>query len=226
MKRINIFVGNYGSGKTELSINAALLLKRQYPEVVLADIDIVNPYFRSSEHKQMLEKAGIKVMMPEYANTNVDLPTLPHGVASVFDGAAYAVLDCGGDPAGATALGSLKPHVVKAQQDMEVYFVVNACRPLQSTLAETLNMVRVIEHVSRVKVTALINNTNLGRETTANELCLGQEITLAVSETLNIPIAYISGTKEVLAAYQKIDPQAKEKLFPIEIFTRPYWLDT
>ncbi len=226
MKRINIFVGNYGSGKTELSINAALYLKKEHPNVLLADIDIVNPYFRSSEHKDMLQNAGIKVLMPEYANTNVDLPTLPPGVSSVFTGAAHAVLDCGGDPAGATALGSLKNHIEKALDDMEVYFVINACRPLQSTLQETIDLVRVIGHVARVKVTGLINNTNLGRETTAEELRMGQEMAQAVSESLGIPLAYISGTKEVLEAYGRIDPQAKGKFFPIEIFTRPYWLDT
>jgi hypothetical protein len=225
MKRVNIFVGNYGSGKTEISINAALYLRKQFTDVVLADIDIVNPYFRSSEHKDTLECAGIRVLMPEYANTNVDLPTLPPGVASVFSGSATAVLDCGGDPAGATALGSLKNHVEKAAGEMEVYFVINACRPLQSTLTETLEMVRVIEHVARIRVTALINNTNLGRETTANEIRLGQEMSLAVSEKLSIPLAYITGTKEVLEAYGQVDPGAKNKFFPIKIFTRPYWLD-
>jgi MinD-like ATPase involved in chromosome partitioning or flagellar assembly len=226
LKRINFFVGNYGSGKTEIAINASLRLKQQFPEVILADIDIVNPYFRSSEHKAYLEERGIKVLMPQYANTGVDLPTLPLDIYSVFIGNAHVILDCGGDPAGATALGALKKHIEKIEDDMEVYFVLNACRPRQATLEQTLEMVKVIEHVSRIKVTGIINNTNIANETTAKELAMGQEIAQKTADALHLPLSYISGKKEVLEAYAKTDPAAKEKFFPIDIFMRPYWLDT
>ena len=82
----------------------------------------------------------------------------------------------------------------------------------------------MIEHVSRVKVNALINNTNLGPETTAREVALGQGIALEVSERLGLPLAYISGTKEVLAEYAESEPEEARKFFVIDIFTRPYWL--
>lgn len=223
MKRINLFVGNYGSGKTELSINTAINLKKDHEDVILADVDIVNPYFRSSEHAAMLRGKGIRVLMPEYANTAVDLPTLPRDIYSVFAGSAWAVLDCGGDPAGATALGALKPHIEKVKEDTEVYFVLNACRPLQSTVAQTVDMIRAIEHVSRLRVTAIINNTNIANETTAGELKAGQEIAKKVSQELSIPIAYISGKKDVLEEYRKENAADTDKLLPIAIFMRPYW---
>lgn len=226
MKRINFFVGNYGSGKTEIAINTALRLKQQFSDVILADIDIVNPYFRSSEHKAFLEEEGIKVLMPQFANTNVDLPTLPPEIYSVFIGDAHAILDCGGDPAGATALGALKKHIEKVADDMEVYFVLNACRPRQETLEQTIEMIKVIEHVSRLKVTSIINNTNIANETTVTELKKGQAIALAASEMLNIPVSYVCGKKDVLEEYARIDPGSKDKLFAIDIFMRPYWLDT
>lgn len=226
MKRINIFVGNYGSGKTELAINAALKLKEEHEEVALADIDIVNPYFRSSEHKEMLEGKGIRVLMPEYANTAVDLPTLPVGIYSVFTGDAYAVLDCGGDPAGATTLGALKPHIEKAGQDTQVYFVLNTRRPLQETAAQAIEMVRAIEHVSRIKVTGLINNTNIANETTLEPLLEGREIANQVSAALQIPVSYVSGKKEILDAYRKAFPEEGDKLFEISIFMRPYWMES
>ena len=226
MKRINFFVGNYGSGKTEIAINAALMLKRTINDVALADIDIINPYFRSSEHKAFLEERGIKVLMPQFATTGADLPTLPPDIYSVFVGHAHAILDCGGDPAGATALGALKEHIDKVKGEMEVYFVLNACRPRQSTLKQTIEMIKVIEHVSRIKVTGIINNTNIANETTANELAMGQEIALQASQALDIPVSYISGKRDVLDAYVKMYPSDTDKFFAIDIFMRPYWLDT
>lgn len=226
MKRINFFVGNYGSGKTEIAINTALMLKRELKNVILADIDIVNPFFRSSEHKAFLEERGIKVLMPQFANTGVDLPTLPPDIYSVFTGNAHAILDCGGDPAGATALGALKEHINKVAGEIEVYFVLNACRPRQATLKQTIEMIKVIEHVSRIKVTGIINNTNIANETTASELAMGQKIALQASETLHIPVSYISGKKEILRDYEKMNPSDKEKFLAINIFMRPYWLDT
>lgn len=226
MKRINIFVGNYGSGKTEFAINAALKLREEHDRVVLADIDIVNPYFRSSEHKEMLEGRGIKVLMPEYANTAVDLPTLPLNIYSVFTGDSYAVLDCGGDPAGATALGALKPHIEKTIADIAVYFVLNSRRPLQETAPQAIEMVRAIEHVSRIKVTGIVNNTNLANETTLNELIEGRAVANEVSEALKIPVAYISGKREILERYREVFPGEADKLFEISIFMRPYWQES
>jgi len=223
LKRITLFVGNYGSGKTELSINTALKLRENHAHVTLADVDIVNPYFRSSEHREMLESKGIKVLMPEFANTAVDLPTLPRDIYSVFSGNAFAVLDCGGDPAGATALGALKPHLDRAKDETEVFFVLNACRPLQGTAEQTLEMIRAIEHVSRIKVNAIVNNTNIANETTAKELAEGQEIAKAVSQALQLPIAFISGKKDVLDEYRKAYAGEGDKFMEIAIFMRPYW---
>ncbi len=226
MKRINIFTGNYGSGKTELAINTALKLKKEHKDVILADMDIVNPYFRSSQHKDFLNKKSIKVIAPRFANTQTDIPSLPQELDLIFTGNIFSVLDCGGDPAGATALGALKPRLEETIKDTEVYFVLNACRPFQSTLKQTLEMMRVIEHVSRIKITGIINNTNLAKKTTVEELVKGQQIAIKASEIFGIPLCYISGEKRLLDEYEKLNPKNPYELFYIDIFMRPYWLNT
>ena len=224
MKRFNIFVGNYGSGKTEISLNTALELRRQGKEVVLADVDIVNPYFRSSEHQQLLKDAQIRLIMPPGANTNVDIPSLPLDIYAVFNGTHHAVLDCGGDPAGATALGALKHKIAEVEEETEVYFVMNARRPLQQTAAETLEMLRSIEYVSRLKVTGIINNTNLADETTVKDLLYGQRVASEVSRETGIPLSYVSGKREIIEEYLKEMPQDKDKVLVIQRYMKPEWM--
>ena len=224
MKRVNVFVGNYGSGKTELSVNAALLLRETYEDVALADADIVNPYFRASEQRALLEARGVRVFAPEYASTGVDLPTLPPGVAAAISGRARVVVDCGGDPAGATALGALQPYFETARAETEVYFVLNACRPLQRTAREAVEMARGIEAVCRLRVTGVINNTNMAGETEAAHLAAGQEIARKAARALGVPVCYVAGTAEALDAFAKLFPRDVTPRFPLRLYTRPYWL--
>ena len=226
MKRINIFVGNYGSGKTEISLNTALKLNKLGKRVILADIDIVKPYFRSSEHKDMLEQKGIMVMMPPGANTNVDLPSLPVDIYSAFDGDQCVVIDCGGDPAGATALGSLRHKIQANEKDVSIYFVLNARRPLQASANETIEMLTSIEYVSKLKVGGIINNTNLANETTVEDLIFGNEIAKQVSEKTGIKISYVSGTGEIIDEFLSRYPEFDGKAIKLELLMRPYWQQT
>ncbi|MEZ4358260.1 MAG: ATP-binding protein [Eubacteriales bacterium] len=223
MNKITIFVGNYGSGKTEIALNAAFKLKDQGKDVILADIDIVNPYFRSSEHKELLNEKGIRVIMPPGANSNVDLPSLPVDIYAVFDSGSYVVMDCGGDPAGATALGALKHKIDAVKSDVKLYFVLNARRPLQGSIDETLEMLNSIEYVSHLKVDGIINNTNLADETSVEDLIYGQEVAIGLSEKTGIPISYISGESTVLEEFKRRFPEYTDKLMPINIYMRPYW---
>lgn len=223
MKKIAVFFGNYGSGKTELSLNLALHLAQEHTDVSLVDLDIVNPYFRSSEHATMLKDHGIRVISPVYANTAVDLPSLPPDIFAAFQG-GYAVFDCGGDPVGAAALGSLKAQFDAQLDDVDALFVVNTNRPFQSDAAQLAESLTRIQQSARLKASGLVLNTNLGSGTTGDELAKSFPIVRELSETFGIPITYVSGTKKSLELFALQYPGFAAQRIELKIFTRPEWL--
>ncbi len=223
-KKFFVFIGNYGSGKTELSINFALDFAKKY-KTALVDLDIVNPYFRSSEKRGILESAGIKVIEPVFANKTIDSPSLPAEVASVFvDGSERVVFDAGGDPVGATALGRYHGDFARFIGDVEALYVVNARRPLSGTADDILEMLAQIQGRARMRISGLINNTNLSIETTADDLLFGQEIIRDVSERSGLPVRYTTGWKSVLDSLAERSGVLGEP-YPIETRMRPEWLD-
>ena len=166
-KRITLFAGHYGSGKTNAAVNYAFSLKNKGLEVTVADLDTVNPYFRTKDSEKEFSEAGIKLIASEFANSNVDLPALPAEMYNVvFDKSRYAVLDIGGDDRGAYALGRFAP-AIKNEGDYRMAFVVNCYRPLTSTPAEAMEIMREIEAASGLSFNAIVNNSNVGEETTA-----------------------------------------------------------
>lgn len=223
MKRITVLIGNYGSGKTELSLNIALKKRQAHEDVALVDLDIVNPYFRSSEHRQMLEDNGIRVVAPVYANTAVDLPTLPPDVFSVFK-RGQTVFDCGGDPVGAAALGGLKPHFDAVRSETEVLYVVNTMRPFQDSARHIAESLDKIQTRARLDADGFVYNANLGSETTGCELAEGFDIMREASDITDIPIAYVSGTAAALDMFQAQHTGYTGEFFPISIYMRPYWM--
>jgi hypothetical protein len=223
MKKITVLFGNYGSGKTELALNLALALSAQHKDVSLIDFDIVNPYFRSSEHTAMLQKNGIRVISPVYANTGVDLPSLPPDIYAAFQG-GYAVFDCGGDPVGAAALGSLKAQFDAQRDNVEALFVVNTNRPFQADAQQLAESVSRIQHSARLVADGFILNANLGSGTTGNELNESFPIIQELSALTGTPLKYISGTKETLALFEMHHPNVNTERIELKIFTRPEWL--
>ncbi|MEG0356967.1 MAG: hypothetical protein RR580_04455, partial [Christensenellaceae bacterium] len=129
MKRFNIFAGNYGSGKTEISLNTALELRKDR-RVTLVDMDTVNPYFRSAESAEMLKQHDIALIAPTFANTNVDVPAISAAVFGAFE-SENAIFDAGGDPVGAVALGGLFGYFMAVREQVMFYYVINARRPMQ-----------------------------------------------------------------------------------------------
>lgn len=165
MNKIHIFVGHYGSGKTNVAVNFALELRNIVDlEISLVDLDIVNPYFRAADNKALLNQNGIKTILPCYANTNVDIPTPPIEIKSVFDSDCYSVFDVGGDDDGAIVLSVYKEQIISQGYDM--YFVYNSYRPLTSDPFDAFLLMKRIEEVSGLKFSGIINNSNLGVETT------------------------------------------------------------
>lgn len=168
MKRVTLFCGHYGSGKTNIAVNYALDLRSKGLEVTLADLDIVNPYFRSKDSTEELEASGVRVIALPFANSSVDLPALPsQAYALVQDRSRYAILDIGGDDRGAYALGRFVPYLLE-EDDYEMVYVVNFFRPLTETVDQAIEVMGEIEAACGLRFTSVVNNSNLGAESTAD----------------------------------------------------------
>jgi len=219
LKRITIFTGHFGSGKTEIAVNHTLNLCKAGEKVSIVDLDIVNPFFRSSEVRDVLEREGARVISPVFAVTNVDIPSLPAEIYSVFQNReGKVVFDVGGDDTGAVALGRFTPYF--RQEGYDMLYVINAKRPLSSTPEDIIEMLAAIESNSRLKVTGLINNTNLAKETSVQDILEGQAVVEEVARRLNLPIRMISGKKELL---DRLPEEMRAAAFPIKRFMKPLW---
>lgn len=187
-KRITLFAGHYGSGKTNIAVNYALKLREDGKPVVIADLDIVNPYFRTKDSEKELSEAGIRLISSEFASSNVDLPALPQDVYSIVDNnTEYAVMDIGGDDRGAYALGRYADSI-KKENNYEMFMVINMYRPLTRDVESTLEVMNEIEAACSMKFTAIVNNSNIGVETTAEDVLDSLSYAQKVSELTGLPI--------------------------------------
>ena len=198
-KRLTLFAGHYGSGKTNIAVNYALYLAAEGKKVCIADLDIVNPYFRTKDSAAVLEAAGVDLISPQYANSNVDLPALPAAsYRLVQDRSSYGIMDIGGDDRGAYALGRFVPSILE-ENDYRMIFVANASRPLTRTAEDAMEVMAEIEAACGLKFTDLINNTNLGSETTAETVLAAENYMQELSRLSGLPIFATTATEEVAA---------------------------
>ena len=187
-KRLTLFAGHYGSGKTNIAVNYALALAREGKAVCIADLDIVNPYFRTKDSAAVLEAAGVELISPQFANTNVDLPALPaEAYKLVTDHSTYAIMDIGGDDRGAYALGRYVPSILE-ENNYRMVFVANCYRPLTRTPEEAVEVMREIEAACGLKFTDIVNNSNLGGETTAETVLSSVEYVNKLSQLTDLPV--------------------------------------
>ena len=196
-KRIALFCGHYGSGKTNAAVNYALWLKATGKDVAVADMDIVNPYFRTKDSEDDLKKAGIELISPHFANSNVDLPSLPQELYGLFQRKERnVVLDIGGDDRGAYALGRYTPYILE-ENDFDCFFVANFYRPLTRTAQEALEVMREIEIAGKVPFTGIINNSNIGEDTTKEDV----EKTFPIAEELSVltglPVVMVTAEESI-----------------------------
>lgn len=212
-KRITLFAGHYGSGKTNIAVNYALHLKSLGKDVVIADLDIVNPYFRTRDSLEDFEKAGIRLVSSEFASTNVDLPALPQEVYSILDNPTeYAIMDIGGDDRGAYALGRYADSI-KAENNYEMIFVFNKFRPLTPTAEDAVEIMGEIENACHIKFTAIANNSNLGALTTVEDVLSSVEETERLSQLTGLPVVMTAVTDNLVNNLNgKI-----ENLFPLTL---------
>ena len=198
--RFLVLTGNYGSGKTEIALNLAERLAGEGKRITLVDLDIVNPYFRSAEKKEELERAGVRVLMPVFALTTVDIPALPAEIQSVFEVPSdHVIFDVGGDDTGAAALGRYAPSFQRVRQDLACVLVVNCMRPLTETEEDILELAARISQRGRLSIDWVINNTNLADRTEPAMVEAGERTALACAARLKAARTLTAGEKQVLA---------------------------
>ena len=186
IKKFTVVTGHYGCGKTNLSINLAIEAAKAGEKVTIVDMDLVNPYFRTSDYRPLLEANGIEVITPVFGATNLDIPSLPASMYSIFDREGRVIVDVGGDDAGSTVLGRFRPQL--ANTDYDMLYVINRFRSMTVTAEETVGILREIEGVSGLKATKLVNNSHLMNETTGTEISKGLEYAGKVSELTGLEI--------------------------------------
>lgn len=219
-KRIRIVTGHYGSGKTEFAVNYALKLAKIKNKIALADLDVVNLYFRSREKADMLEKAGIKVIGGSIHAPAVDVPAISAEVYGPLQNKEWeAILDVGGDPAGARTLGRYQEYFKDGEYDM--FFILNANRTETQTVEKAIEYLKKIEAVANARVTGIVNNTHLLKSTTVQDVLNGQELAVKVSQKLGIPIKYVAAIEKVA---EELPKDIEGEIFPIKMYMREEWM--
>ena len=230
-KRLTLFAGHYGSGKTNIAVNYALRLAGEGKQVCIADLDIVNPYFRTKDSAKVLEEAGVHLISPQFANTNVDLPALPaEAYRLVTDKSVYGIMDIGGDDRGAYALGRYVPSILE-ENDYRMIFVANCYRPLTRTPEEAIEVMREIEEACGLKFTDIVNNSNLASETTAETVLDSVSYVEKLSRLSGLPVFATTAMASVAPALEGKLPdvlplQLQEKYFDLpsqKPVSRPLW---
>lgn len=214
MIKIIIITGHYGCGKTNVAVNIALRLAEKGEKVTVVDLDIVNPYFRTADFGGLFADKGIELAVPQYANSNLDIPALDFDLGAIINNTGYTVIDVGGDPEGAVALGRYG-DVLKSRSDAALYYVINKYRYLTSTPEETLELLREIEAASGLKCSGIINNSNLGELTDNKTVTAALDYAEATAKAANLPLLCSCSEGKNLSGV--------EKAFETEIYVRLPW---
>ncbi len=220
LKRIIIIGGHYGTGKTNLAVNLALDFKKSGEAVTLCDLDIVNPYFRSSDFKVLARQRGIQLVSPIFAGTNLDLPALSSRLdAAIFDESSRLIIDVGGDDAGAAVLGRYAAKIMAAGYSF--LYVINRSRPLTETPRQAVEILREIEQASRLAATDLANNTHLAQLTSAEIILNSQDYAQQVSALTGLELLFTTAPRPLADEVQAGCRQGD--VYPIELYVKTPW---
>ena len=215
MKKITIVTGHYGTGKTNYSVNLALEAARTGEPVTIVDLDIVNPYFRTADFGSLFAEHGVTMITPDYANSNVDIPVLNFDLERIASDPGYLIVDVGGDDAGATALGRYAEAFAEYGEQLDMLYVINCYRYLTSTPQEALEMLYEIEQASHMKHTGIVNNSNLGSETTAAHIESSLPFAQELARQAGLPLLYTTYD-------DRLSPSGVG-LHPVHVHVRPIW---
>lgn len=216
MKKITVITGHYGSGKTNISVNLALKLAEQSFKVCVVDLDIVNPYFRTADFENLFSSYGIELVKPMYANSNLDIPAISFDLERIVGENGYIIIDVGGDDAGAVALGRYAEALSAYADGLDMLYVVNRYRYMTRSSDEALELMYEIECASRMKHTGIINNSNLGTETTAGDVTASMRFAEEISAKSGLPLMFTSYRSS-------LDISGISNAEKVEIYVKPLW---
>ena len=216
-KSLTLVCGHYGTGKTNLSINLAIECARSGKDVVLVDLDIVNPYFRSSDYADVLKKENVRIVGPVFANSNTDTPSLPAEMGSVLaDESKTVIVDVGGDDVGATALGRYADII--RQRGYDMIYVINRYRSMTTTPEEAAEILVEIERACGLKANSIVNNSHLKQQTTADTVMNSVNFADCTAKMLGLPISFTTAPRGVSDALNNIP-----NVYPVDIYVRTPW---
>ncbi|MBQ8961967.1 MAG: cobalamin biosynthesis protein CobQ [Ruminococcus sp.] len=217
MKKITIVTGHYGSGKTNLSVNLAVRAASEGKSVAIVDLDLVNPYFRTADLRGLFEEKGIKMIAPDFAGSNLDVPSIQFDVEQLAMNEDCLIIDVGGDDAGAAALGRYAGALMGFKDQLSMLYVINQRRYLTSNASEAAALMYEIEAAARLRHTDIVNNTNLGCETTLKIIEQSGEFAAKVSAKTGLPLAFTTCPEELC----ELAPE--EGYFPVKIYVKNIW---
>ncbi len=217
MKKITIVTGHYGSGKTTFAVNLAVKAAAEGKSAAIVDLDIVNPYFRTADFRDMFEEKGIKLIAPDFANSNLDIPSIQFDVVQLAMNEDCLIIDVGGDDAGAVALGRYAEELEQFSDDIDMVYVINQRRTLTTTSDEVTALMYEIEAAARMKHTAIINNTNLGNETTLEIVDGSRKFAEETSQKTGLPVMYTVYPDDIADTTDAADK------FSANICVKPIW---
>lgn len=223
IKRITCVTGHFGSGKTEFSLNYALMLKELGLDTVIIDFDIVNPYFRTKDAQDFLISRGIDVISPEFANLNIENPSLPPEIYSAFDDKSkYVIFDVGGDDDGAAPLGFYNNYFIN--EDYDLFFVINERRLLTQSVEDIRIVFDDISYASRLTPTAIVSNAHLMNYTDADIIANGARLAEDFADSVGLPLKYVAIDRDRHAEFKNsnnIPDKYKNCFFPMKLFVGP-----
>ena len=219
-RRIIAVVGHYGSGKTNLAVNLAVDLKAAGKQVVLVDLDIVNPYFRSADFAGLMQEKGIETILPVYARSNLDIPALTAQLDGAIDTGKTLVIDVGGDDAGAAALGRYS-HAIREAGGCDLLCVVNQYRYLTRTPEQADEILEQIQAASRMQVTGVVNNSNLAYETSAEDVLATIPFAQQVADRYRVPLVFTTVRRDLFQAAKQAD--VHREFYPVDIYVKKIW---
>ena len=217
MKKITIVTGHYGSGKTNLSVNLAVKAASEGKSVAIVDLDLVNPYFRTADFRGFFEEKGIKMIAPDFAGSNLDVPSIQFDVEQLAINEDCLIIDVGGDDAGAAALGRYAGALMGFKDELDMLYVINQRRYLTANANEAVALMYEIEAAARMKHTAIVNNTNLGCETSLEIIEQSGEFAAKVSAKTGLPLAFTTCPEELCELAQD------KGYFPVEVYVKNIW---
>ena len=217
MKKITIVTGHYGSGKTNFSVNLAVRAAQEGADAAIVDLDIVNPYFRTADFRQLFEEKGIKLIAPDFANSNLDIPSIQFDVVQLAMNEDRLIIDVGGDDAGAFALGRYAADLAQFADEIEMLCVINQRRTLTAPADDAVSLMYEIETAARMKHTGIVNNTNLGCETTLDIIDSSRSFADEVCRRTGLPLVYTVYPESCAELTNAPDA------FEAKIYVKPIW---